>query len=348
MTIIKEVYSVKTVAISGVKSLVLKEMDVPVSKDGSVVIEVKSCGICGSDIHNWDMGAPVGLVMGHEFAGTVVDPGSRKDLEKGDRVTGLPISPCGKCEACRSGNVQYCAETWSEAVGLAVTNPGGYAEYTSCRPDMVRKIPGNVSFDAACMVEPSAVALHAINLADIKIGDKVLIIGGGIIGLMSAEFAKMAGAGYVAILETNKKRGRKAVSYGKINEYYDALKEDTIPTLMTKTNGGFDKVIECCGNSAAVSEALMTVKPGGMVVLVGVSATPITIPLTVGIMKEIDIKGAIAYTPHEFDTCLKLIAEKKLNVTKYIDDLVPLEKAQESFERLTSGKDSAVKIIFKP
>lgn len=338
----------KTVAISGVKSLVLKEMDVPVSKDGSVVIEVKSCGICGSDIHNWDMGAPVGLVMGHEFAGTVVDPGSRKDLEKGDRVTGLPISPCGKCEACRSGNVQYCAETWSEAVGLAVTNPGGYAEYTSCRPDMVRKIPGNVSFDAACMVEPSAVALHAINLADIKIGDKVLIIGGGIIGLMSAEFAKMAGAGYVAILETNKKRGRKAVSYGKINEYYDALKEDTIPTLMTKTNGGFDKVIECCGNSAAVSEALMTVKPGGMVVLVGVSATPITIPLTVGIMKEIDIKGAIAYTPHEFDTCLKLIAEKKLNVTKYIDDLVPLEKAQESFERLTSGKDSAVKIIFKP
>ena len=338
----------KTVAISGVKSLVLKEMDVPVSKDGSVVIEVKSCGICGSDIHNWDMGAPVGLVMGHEFAGTVVDPGSRKDLEKGDRVTGLPISPCGKCEACRSGNVQYCAETWSEAVGLAVTNPGGYAEYTSCRPDMVRKIPGNVSFDAACMVEPSAVALHAINLADIKIGDKVLIIGGGIIGLMSAEFAKMAGAGYVAILETNKKRGRKAVSYGKINEYYDALKEDTIPTLMTKTNGGFDKVIECCGNSAAVSEALMTVKPGGMVVLVGVSATPITIPLTVGIMKEIDIKGTIAYTPHEFDTCLKLIAEKKLNVTKYIDDLVPLEKAQESFERLTSGKDSAVKIIFKP
>lgn len=338
----------KCVSISGEKSLVLKNIDVPVSKDGSVVIEVKSCGICGSDIHNWDMGAPIGLVMGHEFSGVVVDPGSRKDLVKGDRVTGLPISPCGKCEACHSGNVQYCSETWSEAVGLALTNPGGYAEYTSCRPDMVRKIPGNVSFDAACMVEPSAVALHAINLADIKIGDSVLIIGGGIIGLMSAEFAKMAGAGYVAILETNKKRGRKAVSFGKINEYYDATKEDTIPNLMTKTNGGFDKVIECCGNSAAVSEALMLTEPGGTVVLVGVSATPVTVPLVVGVMRELDIKGAIAYTPEEFDTCLKLIAEKKLNVTKYIDDLVPLEAAQESFERLTNGKDSAVKIIFKP
>lgn len=338
----------KCVSISGERKFVLKEKDVPVSKDGSVVIEVKSCGICGSDIHYWESGQPVGLVMGHEFAGTVVDPGSRKDLEKGDRVTGLPISPCGKCEACRSGNVQYCSDTWSEAVGLALTNPGGFAEYTSCRPDMVRKIPGNVSFDAACMVEPSAVALHAINLANIKIGDKVLIVGGGIIGLMSAEFAKLAGAGYVAILATNKKRGRKAVSYGKINEYFDATKEETIPNLMTKTNGGFDVVIECCGSSPAVSEALMSVKPGGVVVLVGVSLGPVTIPTVVGVMREVTVQGAIAYTAHEFDTCLKLIAEKKINVTKYIDDLLPLEAAQESFERLTSGKDSAVKIILKP
>lgn len=338
----------KCVSISGEKSLVLKNIDVPVSKDGNVVIEVKSAGICGSDIHNWDLGNPVGLVMGHEFAGTVVDPGSRQDLSVGDRVTGLPISPCGKCEACHSGNVQYCAETWSEAVGLALTNPGAFAEYTSCRPDMVRRIPGNVSFDAACMVEPSAVSLHAVNLANIKIGDDVLIVGGGIIGLMAAEFAKLAGAGYVAILETNKKRGRKAVSYGKVNEYFDPTKEDTVPKLITKTNGGFDVVIECCGNAPAVTEALMTVKPGGTVVLVGVSATPINIPLVVGVMKEVNLKGAIAYTEEEFDTCIKMIAEKKINVTKYIDDLVPLEKAQESFERLTSGKDSAVKIIFKP
>lgn len=338
----------KCVAISGVKSLVMKDMEAPVSVDGSVVIEVKSAGICGSDIHNWDMGMPHGLVMGHEFAGVVVEPGSRLDLEVGDRVTALPISPCGKCEACHSGNVQYCADTWVEAVGLSLTNPGAFAEYTSCRADMVRKIPGNVSFDAACMVEPSAVSLHAVNLADIKIGDDVLIVGGGIIGLMAAEFAKMAGASYVAMLETNKKRGRKAVSYGKVNEYYDAMKEDTIPTLMTKTNGGFDTVIECCGNASAVTEALMAVKPGGTVVLVGVSATPISIPMVAGVMKEVNIKGAIAYTIEEFDSCIKMIADKRINVTKYIDDTISLDKAQGAFERLTNGKDSAVKIIFKP
>ena len=338
----------KCVSISGERKLVLKDIDVPVSKDGSVVIEVKSCGICGSDIHNWDNGQPVGLVMGHEFAGVVVDPGSRVDLEKGDRVTGLPISPCGKCEACKRGDVQYCPETWNEAVGLALNNSGGFAAYTSCRADMVRKLPGNVSFDAACMVEPSAVSLHAVNLSNIKIGDDVLIIGGGIIGLMAAEFAKMAGARYVALVETNKKRGKKAVSYGKVDEYYDAMKQDTIPNLITKTNGGFDVVIECCGNAAAVTESLMTVKPGGVVVLVGVSTAPISIPLVVGVMREVKMLGAIAYTAQEFDTCLNLIATKKLNVTKYIDDLVPLERVQESFERLTSGKDSAIKIVVKP
>ena len=338
----------KCVSISGEKKLVLKDKDIPVSKDGSVIIEVKSCGICGSDIHNWDNGAPVGLVMGHEFAGVVVDPGSRIDLKKGDRVTGLPISPCGKCEACKRGDVQYCPETWNEAVGLALTNSGGFAEYTSCRPDMVRKIPGNVSFDAASMVEPSAVALHAINLSNIKVGDDVLIIGGGIIGLMAAEFAKMAGAGYVALMETNKKRGRKAVNFGKVDEYYDAMKEDSIPNLITKTNGGFDVVIECCGNAPAVTEGLMTVKPGGVVVLVGVATSAIAIPTVIGVMREVKMLGAIAYTAMEFDTCLKLISEKKLNVTKYIDDLVPLERVQESFERLTNGKDSAIKIIVKP
>ena len=115
-----------------------------------------------------------------------------------------------------------------------------------------------------------------------------------------------------------------------------------------KTNGGFDIVLECCGNSAAVSEALMAVEPGGRVVLVGVSLDAITIPSAIAVTKEVKIQSAIAYTIDEFDTCLRLISEKKLNVTKYIDDLVPLEAVQESFERLTSGKDAAIKIIIKP
>ena len=117
----------KCVELVGPKKLEVKSRVAPTSKDGSVVFRVNTCGICGSDIHYWDMGAPVGLVMGHEFCGTVIDPGARSDLKVGDRITGLPISPCGVCDACKHGNPQYCKKTWSHAVGLSLDYSGGYA-----------------------------------------------------------------------------------------------------------------------------------------------------------------------------------------------------------------------------
>lgn len=338
----------KCVKLTDVKKLELSEMEIPVSKNGSVVFKVESAGICGSDIHNWDAGAPAGLVLGHEFAGTVVDPGNREDLSVGDRITALPISPCGVCESCKNGNPQYCYQTWNDAVGLSLANSGGYAEYSSCRSDYVKKLPDNVSFDEGCMVEPSAVSLHAINLADIKVGDRVLVIGAGIIGLMAAEFAKKDGASYVGLVEVNPQRGEKAKSYGFVDEYFDGKDEKLIEKLMGVSLGGFDKVIECCGNSAAVSEAIMAVKPGGTVVLVGVSATPVTVPLVVSVMREVKLQGAIAYTETEFEDVIRLISEKVIDVEKYIDARVGLDKAQESFERLTCGNDDAIKIIFKP
>lgn len=338
----------KCVKLTGVKNLNVAQENEIVSDGKKVIFKVDTCGICGSDIHYWDMGQPEGLVMGHEFCGTVVDPGSRTDLKIGDRITGLPISPCGKCDACKSGNPQYCPETWTHAVGLSLDYPGAYAQMSSCHPDMVRKLPDNVSNEEACMVEPSAVSLHGIGLANINVGDKVAIIGGGIIGLMAAEFAKMAGATYIALLETNENRGKKALKFGCVDEYFNALDENLVPMLKEKTAGGFDKVIDCCGNSAAVSEAIMITKNGGTIVLVGVSMAPITIPTVVSVMGEITMKGSIAYTEFDFDRTIKLIADGKLNVKKYIDDIIPLEKAQEAFERLTSGTDDAIKIIFKP
>ena len=288
-------------------------------------------------------GAPVGLVMGHEFAGTVIDADDRKDLKIGDKITGLPISPCMECDACKSDNYQYCLKIWNEAVGLSLTNPGGYALESSCRSDMVIKIPDGVSEYEAC-IEPSAVSLHAINLADIKVGESVLIIGGGIVGLMAAEFAKLNGATNIALMETNPKRGEKSLKYGIVNEYYNALEEGIINSL----SGKFDKVIECCGNGPAVSEAIMLVKPGGTIVLVGVSLENISIPTVVTVMREIKIHGAIAFTYKEFTKFLELIDKKIIDVKKYIDDIVPLEKANEAFTRLTSVNDDTIKIIFKP
>ena len=301
-----------------------------------------------SDIHYWDLGQPVGLVMGHEFSGVVVDPGDRLDLVKGDRVTALPISPCGKCEACRNGDVQFCPETWNHAVGLSLDNPGGLTSKIAVRSDMVIKVPDNIQDEEVAMVEPLAVGLHAAHLGRIAVGDDVLVIGAGIIGLASAEFAKKEGASYVAITETNKARGQKAVDLSVADEYYDATDKDLVSKLMAKTNGGFDVVIECVGNSAAVNSAISMVKPGGIVVLVGVATDAVPTYTVMAVMKELVVQGAIAYTYNEFKSCIDLISRKQVDVLKFVDDIVPLERVQEAYERLTSGTDAAVKILVDP
>ncbi len=337
----------KSVAIKGIKEFEIKEIPEPTS-NGRVIIDIKKAGICGSDIHYWVAGGPVGLVMGHEYCGVVTDPGTREDLKIGDRVTALPISPCGHCSACKSGNIQYCPETWSKATGLSLDNPGALAPKMSIRPDMVIKVPDNISDDEVAMVEPTAVGLHAVDLANIKIGDKVLVIGGGIIGLVSAMFAKKAGASYIAISETNESRGQKSVNLEVADEWFDAKKPEMIPNLINETNGGFDVVIECCGNSPAVSSSLTLVRPGGTVVLVGVAMEPIAIPTVLAVMHEVTVQGAIAYTKEEFQTCINLMANKEIEVTKFIDDIIGLEEVQKAYERLTSGTDDAIKILVDP
>ncbi len=338
----------RSVAIKGVKEFEIKEIAEPVSDGKKVIIDVKKTGICGSDIHYWVAGGPVGLVMGHEFAGVVRDPGDRADLKVGDRVTALPISPCLKCHACLSGNPQYCIHTWDQATGLALTNPGGLAPRLATRSDMVVKLPDNVTDEEAAMVEPTAVGLHAVRLADIKVGEKVLVIGGGIIGLVSAMFAKMEGASLVVVSETNRARGEKSVALGVADEWLDATDPKFMENVMAKTGDGFDKIIECCGNAPAVTSALTTVKTGGTVVLVGVSLEAITIPTTIAVMHELTLQGAIAYTKEEFVTCVNLMANKQIEVTKFIDSVVGLEDVQASYEKLTSGTSDAIKIIVDP
>lgn len=338
----------KAVAIKEAKQFEIKEIAEPVSDGKKVIIEVLKSGICGSDIHYWVNGEPKGLVMGHEFVGKVIDPGNRSDLVVGDRVTALPISPCGKCEACLNGNVQFCPETWSKAVGLSIDNPGGLTKKIAIRSDMVIKVPDNIKDEEVAMVEPMAVGLHAAHLGRIAVGDDVLVIGGGIIGLASAMFAKKEGASYVALTETNEARGEKSVKLGVADEWFNATQEDLVPKLMEKTKGGFDVVIECVGNSAAVNSAISMVKPGGIVVLVGVATDAVPTYTVMAVMKELVLQGAIAYTYNEFKSVIDLISNKRIEVLKFIDDIVPLEGVQEAYERLTSGKDSAIKILVDP
>lgn len=338
----------KAAVLEDIKKFKITEVEPPKPDNNKVIIDIIKTGICGSDIHNWDAGEPKGLIMGHEFTGKVVDPGSRIDLNIGDRVTALPISPCGHCEACETGNPQYCTETWTHAIGLSLDNPGGLTNRIAVRADMVLKLPDNVTDEEGAMIEPTAVGLHAVHLADIRVGNKVLVVGAGIIGLVSAMFAKLEGAEFVAISETNEARGKKSVKLKVADEWFNAKDENFLKNVFSKVPGGFDIVIDCSGNTKAVESELMTVKPGGTIVLVGVSPKPIEFASVIAVMKELTIKGAIAYTKEEFKNCISLIANKKIDVMKFVDDIVPLEDTQKAYERLTSGSDDAVKIMVDP
>ena len=335
----------KSVLLNKVRNLTVCDVNDPIKDGDEVVVKVLKAGICGSDLHYFESFAIPNLVMGHEFCGEVVYPGCRTDLKVGDRVTALPISPCNTCDACKSKNVQYCKSTWSDALGLSLSHPGAFSEYLHVRSDMVIKVPDNVTDDEAAMVEPASVSLHAVNLAKINENSKVLVVGAGIIGMLSLLFAKKMGAKMVAVSEANEERGNMAVKFNLADKFYDVKKEDTIANMLKDTEGGFDVVIECCGNSPAVTSSIVTVKEGGTVVLVGVSLKPIEVPTALIVTKELKVLGAIAYTYEEFNDVINMLANKEISLKEFITDTVSLEGVNEAFERLISGKSKDIKIL---
>jgi 2-desacetyl-2-hydroxyethyl bacteriochlorophyllide A dehydrogenase len=337
----------KAVAMEGTTQLKLIEADQPKATDQKALIKVEKVGICGSDLHMWHNGVPVGLIMGHEFAGTLVDPGPAKGIfSVGERVTAMPSNPCGECKCCKKLQFNGCAHMLDDAPGI--TTPGAYAEYILVNPDMIYRLPDNMSMEEGAMVEPSAVALHAVNLAGIVPGDKVLIVGAGIIGLLCAAWARICGAAYIGLSEMNPARREKAFNYGDVDEVFDASEPKLQKKLLTLTDGGFDKVFECAGPAPAVNAAIGATGFAGKTMLVGVNYSAVPISTMRVNMREIEIKGTYGYTGDEFGMCIDYMARKVLKTERFVDDILGLEMAQSAFERLNDPAGDSVKIMFKP
>ena len=336
----------KCVQLKGLKQLEVTELDNPTTKEDSVLVKVKATGICGSDIHYWDMGQPEGLVFGHEFAGEVIDS-NNSEFNVGDRVTALPISPCLNCEMCNSGKEHLCAKAWDDTVGLSLGRTGGYGEILNAKKSLTIKLPDSLTYEEGALIEPAAVAYHSVELANINEGEKVLIVGAGIIGLLTAEFAKLKNPSNITILETNPTRAKKAMEYGIVNNAFDPREENIVEKLLTSTNGGYDSVIECVGNEMAIDESIKLCKSGRTVVLAGVSFMPVPISTKDVVMREVNLQGTICYTKKDFVTTMNLIANKTIKVEKYITKKINLEQVQDAFEELTSGTDDNAKILIK-
>lgn len=319
----------KACILNDVCKLVVKDFELPRRiDDDDVLIKVSKVGICGSDVHMWSNPQKVGLVMGHEFCGTVVDPGT-SSFKVGERVVVIPKGPRG----------------YNSTPGIVAQ--GGYAEYFSAAAGYLRRLPDTISDDAANMLEPVAIAYNALLKANIKYGDKVLITGAGIIGHLCAEWAKVMGATYIAMTEVNDKRILKAKAIGAANEVFDARNSEIVQQLKDVTNGGFDKVIECTAIPASVNMGLDVIKEMGTLIFVGVSYKQVPIDALKLIMKNITMIGTFG-SAVVFDKVLELLANQPFNIEKYITKHIGLDEIQECFEELHSGTSDQIKIVITP
>lgn len=338
----------KALRLTGPKQLELVEIDAPEPDGENVIIKVSACGICGSDLHYWHAGRGMGgapdLVMGHEFAGVVVDPGNRDDLNAGNRVTALPLDPCGVCAVCRSGHVNICLKALKRSIP-GNNSPGGFSEFMELRADMVRKLPDSISDVEGAMIEPAAVALHAVRTAGIRPGDKVMISGGGPIGLLCASWARINGAGYVVLTEINPFRKEFAAQKGDADAVFDPTNPDFGSQIKKKIGGGFDVVIETSAADAAINLALMILNPRGCLVLAGINPHTQAILTIVAAAREITMKSVMAYLPEEFDAALDYIARKRIDVEKLVTSTTDLTGLGAAFERLASGNSEDIKIV---
>ncbi len=309
--------------------LTVREIDMPqrFEKD-DVLIKVTKVGICGSDVHLWELEDRIGLVMGHEFCGVVVDPGT-SSFKAGQRVVVIPKGPRG-----------YYSTPGVHA-------QGAFAEYFYAAAKFVRAVPDNIDDNAANMIEPCGIAYKAVLKANIQVNDKVLVTGTGIIGLLAAAWAKAMGAQYVALTEVNDNRIAIAGELSDADEVFDAKAINIENQLTDATNGGFDKVIECTAATSAINLAINVMKHGGRMILLGVNYKQIPINTLKIMMNELVVEGSFGSSV-VFDKVIELLSQDMINITKYITKEIGFKEIQEAFEELHSGNSSNIKIVISP
>ena len=315
---------------------------------GEVVIKNMVCGVCGTDVHIFhgepgsaDVTPPV--VLGHEYSGEVVEVGEGVTaLKPGDHVTVDPNIYCGECVYCRNGKKQLC-ETM-QAVG--VTRDGGFGEYSLVPAAQAFKLGDSVLYEAGAMAEPVACCLHGIDLAGIKAGDRVCIVGGGAIGLIMLQLAKLSGASSLVLSEPNEKRRQVALSLGA-DAAIDPTAPDAGSAYEAALGDGADVVIECVGNNAAVKSAFQLAKKGATIVLFSVPKVDATfdLPLFDVYKKELTIRGSFV-NPDTHERAVRLINSGKLDFTSIITHRFNLDQLPEAIAMQMSSE--SIKVVVCP
>ncbi|MGR8919710.1 MAG: zinc-dependent alcohol dehydrogenase [Gammaproteobacteria bacterium] len=333
-------------------ALVVEDVPDPRPAADELLIAVRCCGICGSDLHMADAHGPdsgmpplpAGSIMGHEFCGEVIEAGAADSpFRPGDRVTALPFISCGHCRECLSGASYRCRSMRS--LGLGGT-AGAYAEYAVVGPHDTLRLPDGVDFERGALVEPLAVALHAVHAARLAPGENVLVMGAGPIGLATALWCRHFGARHVVVSDRVDARLRLAEKLGA-SATVNASDEDVAGAFKRHAGRRPDVVIECIGIPGALQLAMDYAPTGGRIVVVGVCMAPDTISPVKALTKELQVNYVFCYQRQDFELTVDLLDREIIDPSPMLTGRVGFDDFPAAFEALKHDK-TACKVLLVP
>jgi L-iditol 2-dehydrogenase len=321
----------------------LVELPVPRPDHHEVVIAVERRGICGSDIHAYHGSHPFidpPVVLGHEFAGRIVQLGSDVEgLAEDQPVTVEPSIVCGECFNCRTGRYNICDAL--KVIGC--TTDGGFAEYVAVPAEKVIPLPDNMSMDQGAMVEPLAVAYHALRVAGFEPGMKVAVLGAGTIGLVTLLALREQGADLTVVTDLRDAKLELADRLGA-DLTLRGDDEEAVTKAREYLGRRADVVFDCVTNRASLAQAIALAEKGGRVVVEGVPAGEVLVPLHLVQDREIGLQGTLMYVREDFQAAVDAIGSGRVDVEPLITDRYPLERVADAFERIEDAPDEVVKV----
>ena len=329
----------KALVYTATNEVIYRDEPDPVPGEGEVLVKVAASGICGSDMHAYhgkDARRVPPLILGHEVAGTV-DSGPRK----GTPVVINPLMTCNRCTLCDQGHSHLCAER--ELIGMRLA--GAYSEYVTIAKKNLIELPAGMSFVEASLTEPTATALHALNLARIQSSRplaelKTLVIGGGAVGMLAALLLKMYGCRDLVVAETQKER-RRSVAKHVGCRFHDPIND---PALVSDT---FNLVIDAVGGGITRKTAMAAIKPGGVLVHIGLMDAAGELDIRKLTLFEISLLGVYCYTPADVRAAARSIEKGQLGDLSWVETR-PLSEGAKAFRDLDQGRTAAAKIVLIP
>jgi L-iditol 2-dehydrogenase len=342
---------VKALLLSQYKHLEIADLPAPAPGRDEVLIRVAACGICGSDVHGYDgsSGRRIPpIVMGHEAAGTIVALGREvRGFAEGDRVTFDSTIFCGACDNCQRGDVNLCDRR--EVLGVSCAEfrrPGAFAEYVAVPSRILYRLPESLLFADAAMLEAVSVALHGVSLAQMSAGGSALVVGAGMIGLLTLQALREAGC--TRIFAADLEPTRLALARDAGAAAISPAEGDVAEQVMQLTGGrGVDIVIEAVGRDETVKTSIESVRKGGTVVLVGNISPEVTLPLQKVVTRQIRLQGSCA-SAGEYPRAIELLASGAIQVKPLISAVAPLEEGPRWFERLYAREPNLMKVVLTP